>query len=198
MEGQYKEGSIGKPGFGVEMKVVNEKGEEVPRGIEGEILLRSSTIFKGYWNNKEATAQVLKEEGWFHTGDLGYWDEEGFFFITDRKKDIIISHGYNISPREVEEVLLEHPQVEDAAVVSRQNQKGDEGIWAIIVPKEQKESPKLEEKTLREYCELHLAPYKRPRFYEFVTNLPRSATGKVLRKELRGEVEDKRLIDPKE
>ena len=200
--GVFKEGSIGRPANGVEMKVVDDQGSEVPNGTEGEILIRSTTIFKGYWNNPDATKAVLAPDGWFSTGDLGHRDEDGFFFITDRKKDIIISHGYNISPREVEEVLAEHPKVSEAAVVSLVGPKGDETVTAFVVPKysgtngatgEAGEAPTHRE--LHEYCELHLAPYKRPRSYVIVEALPKSATGKVLRKELRGDAEDRRLIE---
>ncbi len=203
VQGIYKEGSIGKAAVGVEMKIADEQGNEVPNGTEGEIAIRSKTIFKGYWRNPEATMQVLNEEGWFFTGDLGYRDEEGFYFITDRKKDIIITHGYNISPREVEEVLADHPKVSEAAVVNVVSPRGDETVTAFVVPKysngngsSEKEVPTHRE--LHEHCELHLAPYKRPRSYVIVDSLPKSATGKVLRRELRGEATDNRLIDRSE
>jgi long-chain acyl-CoA synthetase len=202
VDGVFKEGSIGQPGDGVEMKVVGEDGTEVPDGTEGEIAIRSATIFKGYWNNPDATSQVLNADGWFFTGDLGHRDAEGYYFITDRKKDIIISHGYNISPREVEEVLAEHPKVIEAAVVNLASSKGEESVTAFVVPKysgpdntpgSPDEAPTHRE--LQEFCELHLAPYKRPRSYVIVESLPKSATGKVLRKELRGEAVDRRLIE---
>jgi len=198
--GVYKEGSIGRAASGVEMKVVDDQGNEAADGSEGEIAIRSTTIFKGYWNNPEATSQVLAADGWFYTGDLGYRDAEGYYFITDRKKDIIISHGYNISPREVEEVLAEHPKVSEAAVVNLISPKGDETVTAFIVPKSAgadgaSASDAPSHRELQEYCELHLAPYKRPRSYVIVEALPKSATGKVLRKELRGDAEDRRLIE---
>jgi long-chain acyl-CoA synthetase len=200
--GIYKEGSIGKAGNGVEMKIVDDDGKDVPDGTEGEIIIRSTTIFKGYWNNPEATNQVLNNDGWFFTGDLGYRDEEGYFFITDRKKDIIISHGYNISPREVEEVLASHPKISEAAVVNVLSQKGDETVTAFVVPKTagttEGSSTSVDAPTEREivdYLELHLAAYKRPRKFVIVDSLPKSATGKVLRKELRGNSEDQRLIE---
>ncbi len=203
VEGVYKEGSIGKAAVGVEMKIADEQGNELPDGTEGEIAIRSKTIFKGYWKNPKATSDVLNADGWFFTGDLGYRDEEGFYFITDRKKDIIITHGYNISPREVEEVLAEHPKVSEAAVVNVVSPKGDETVTAFVVPKypdgdgtSNGQLPTHRE--LHEYCELHLAPYKRPRSYVIVDSLPKSATGKVLRRELRGDVTDNRLIDRSE
>lgn len=193
--GVFKEGSIGKAATGVEMKVVDESGVEVPDETEGELVIRSMTIFKGYWNNPEATESVLSPDGWFSTGDLGYRDEDGFFFITDRKKDIIISHGYNISPREVEEVLAEHPKLSEAAVVNIVSAKGEETVTAFVVPKSMAAQDIPTHRELHEYCELHLAPYKRPRSYVILESLPKSATGKVLRKELRGEAEDRRLIE---
>jgi long-chain acyl-CoA synthetase len=199
--GIYKEGSIGKAADGVELNIFNEQGREVLDGSEGEIAIRSETLFKGYWNNPEATREVLNDEGWFFTGDLGYRDSEGFYFITDRKKDIIITHGYNISPREVEEVLAEHPKVIEAAVVNVPNVKGDETVTAFVVPKfsgpEGAADParKPTHRELQEFCELHLAPYKRPRQYVIVDSLPKSATGKVLRRELRGDSDDTRLIE---
>lgn len=203
VKGIYKEGSIGKSAVGVEMKIADEQGNELPDGTEGEIAIRSKTIFKGYWKNPKATADVLNAEGWFSTGDLGYRDKEGFYFITDRKKDIIITHGYNISPREVEEVLAEHPKVAEAAVVNVVSPKGDETVTAFVVPKYSNGDGASKEKLpthreLHEYCELHLAPYKRPRSYVIVESLPKSATGKVLRRELRGDATDNRLVDRSE
>ncbi|HSV57070.1 MAG TPA: AMP-binding protein, partial [Magnetospirillaceae bacterium] len=194
-------GSIGKPADGVEMRIVGVDGSELPDGTEGEITIRSATVFKGYWNNPDATRQVLDADGWFSTGDMGYRDSDGHYFITDRKKDIIISHGYNISPREVEEVIAEHPKVAEAAVVNIVSPKGEETVTAFVVPRFSgpdntpmagEEPPSHRE--LQEYCELHLAPYKRPRSYVLLETLPKSVTGKVLRKELRGGAEDKRLV----
>ena len=190
--GWFKEGSIGPPAEGVEMRVSDEEGRELPPGEQGEILIRSLTVFPGYWNNREATAEVLNEDGWFHTGDLGYRDEDSFFFITDRKKDIIITGAYNVSPREVEEVLITHPKVADAAVVGIRGRRDDaETITAFVVAEEGEQLTKQE---LLALCEAELAPYKQPREFHFVESLPRSPTGKVLRTELRGEVEDRRLV----
>jgi long-chain acyl-CoA synthetase len=200
--GVFKEGSIGRPANGVEMKVVDDQGNEAANGTEGEILIRSTTIFKGYWNNPDATKAVLARMAGSPPVTWVTATRMGFYFITDRKKDIIISHGYNISPREVEEVLAEHPKVSEAAVVSLVGPKGDETVTAFVVPKYSgtngatgaaDEAPTHRE--LHEYCELHLAPYKRPRSYVIVPALPKSATGKVLRKELRGDAEDRRLIE---
>lgn len=192
--GVFKEGSIGPPAPGVEMRVIDEEGRELPASEVGEIAIRSETVFAGYWNNPEATAAVLDGEGWFRTGDLAYRDEDGFFFITDRKKDIIITGGYNVSPREVEEVLMAHPKIADAAIVGTaadRDRDSNETITAYVVPRD----GELSEQELREYCSAELAPYKRPRVVKLVTALPKSATGKVLRTQLRGEGEDRRLVE---
>mgnify|MGYP006284224587 CR=1 FL=1 len=195
-EGRFKESSIGPPAAGVEMKVVDDDGNELPPGEQGEIAIKSETVFAGYWNNEEATREVLSEDGWFYTGDLGYRDEENFFFITDRKKDIIITGGYNVSPREVEEVIIEHPKVADVAVVGIRGRRSDaETITAFVVTQEGEE---LTSQELHRVCEDQLAAYKRPRDIQFVESLPKSATGKVLRTQLRGEIEDKRLVEREE
>ena len=191
-DGVFKDGSIGPPAEGVEMRIVDEQGQELPDGETGEIVIRSTTVFAGYWNNEEATREVLPPDGWFRTGDLGYRDEDGFFFITDRKKDIIITGGYNVSPREIEEVLMEHPQIEDCAVVGMPSRRDStETITAFVVPREGAE---LSAREIHAYCEAELAAYKRPREITFMDSLPKTATGKVIRSELRGEIEDRRLV----
>ncbi len=212
VNGEYRDGSIGRPGNGVEMKIFDDNGEEVAAGTEGEIAIRSTTIFKGYWNNAEATSQVLRKDGWLLTGDLGYVDKDGFFFITDRKKDIIIRSGYNISPREIEEVLDLHENVLESAVISRKSAKGDEVVVAFIVPRNipeefGSEASDIDPEALhnsdyaskmigemRDYADTGLALYKQPQEYRIVPSLPKTATGKVLRRELRQNVEDARLI----
>jgi long-chain acyl-CoA synthetase len=191
--GYFKESSIGPPAAGVEMKIVDEDGNDLPSGEVGEIAIRSDTVFPGYWNNPAATHEVRSEDGWFYTGDLGYRDEENFFFITDRKKDIIITGGYNVSPREVEEVIMQHPRVADAAVVGIRGRREDaETITAFVVAEEGEE---LTPKEINDLCEQELAAYKRPREVRLAETLPKSATGKVLRSQLRGEVEDLRLME---
>ena len=191
--GVFKEGSIGPPAAGVEMRVVDDNGAELPVGEVGEIVIRSDTVFDGYWNNQEATAEVKTSDGWFHTGDLAYRDDDGFFFITDRKKDIIITRGYNVSPREVEEVIMAHPKVADAAVVGQPTRRDDgESILAYVVAHD---GDQLTTEELIAYADAELAPYKRPRTYHLVEALPKSATGKVLRTELRGEAVDRRLVE---
>ncbi len=194
--GTFKESSIGPPAEGVEMRIVDDSGKELPPGEQGEIAIRSDTVFPGYWNNPDATAEVLTEDGWFLTGDLGYRDEESFFYVTDRKKDIIITGGYNVSPREVEEVLMSHPKVADAAVVGIRGRRDDaETITAFVVAQEGEE---LTLQELHHQCELELAAYKRPREIRLAEKLPKSATGKVLRTQLRGELEDRRLVEREE
>ena len=194
--GYFKESSIGPPAAGVEMKIVDEDGHDLPVGEVGEIAIRSDTVFPGYWNNPGATQEVRDEQGWFYTGDLGYRDEENFFFITDRKKDIIITGGYNVSPREVEEVIMQHPKVADAAVVGIRGRRQDaETITAFVVAEEGEE---LSSREVHDLCEQELAAYKRPRDIRLAESLPKSATGKVLRSQLRGEVEDLRLVERQE
>jgi long-chain acyl-CoA synthetase len=194
--GRFKESSIGPPADGVVMRIVDESGKELPPGEQGEIAIRSDTVFPGYWNNSEATREVITDDGWFLTGDLGYRDEENFFYVTDRKKDIIITGGYNVSPREVEEVLMAHPKVADAAVVGIRGRRNDaETITAFVVIQEGEE---LTTRELQQQCETELAAYKRPREIHIVDSLPKSATGKVLRTQLRGELEDRRLVEREE
>ena len=190
--GVLKDGSIGAAAAGVEMRVYDDNDREVDNGTVGEIVIRSRTLFKEYWKQPEATAAVFSSDGFFRTGDLGYRDEDGFFFITDRKKDLIITRGFNISPREVEDVLMQHPKVEEAALVAVKDERHGETITAFIAGPDDGAVPSEDE--LRRHAELNLAEYKRPRAYRFAESLPKSATGKILRAELRDKAEDRRLI----
>ncbi len=183
---KYKPGSIGPAAPGVEMKVFDESDREVPDGNEGEIVIRGDVVTRGYWNLPEETAATIID-GWLHTGDLGYRDEDGYFFITDRKKDLIIRGGYNISPREVEEVLYSHHDIEEAAVIGVPDKRGEEIVKAFVVLKEGEQA---DEKSILEFCNQHLTGFKVPRSVEFRDSLPKNATGKVLHKELRGESSD--------
>lgn len=187
----YKVGSIGPPAGGVSMGIMNDDGALLPDGEEGEIVIKGSVVTQGYWNNQEATDESIFG-GWFHSGDLGYRDSDGYYFITDRKKDLIIRGGFNISPREVEEALATHPAVEEAAVVAVEDRREREAVKAFVVLKE---SGSITTADLAEFCGANLAPYKVPKIFEFVDTLPKSATGKVLRRELRGEATDDRLIE---
>jgi len=187
----FKPGSIGPPVPGVEMKVFDEEDRELQPGETGEIVIKGDVITKGYYNSPEETAETIKD-GWFHTGDLGYRDEDGFFYITDRKKDIIIRGGFNISPREIEEVLYTFDKVKEAAVIGAHDKSMREAVKAFIVLKEGENSSVKE---IVDFCKEHLSPYKVPKFVEFRESLPKSATGKVLRKELREGYRDERLIE---
>ncbi|MAG13885.1 MAG: acyl-CoA synthetase [Spirochaetales bacterium] len=190
--GVFKEGSIGPPAEGVEMTIWGEEDKELDVGEVGEIVIRSATVTPGYWNNDEATGAAINADGWFYTGDLGYRDEDGFFFITDRKKDLIIRGGFNISPREVEEVIMLHPKVAEAAVVAANDKRGDEFVKAFVVLKE---GEQLTGRDVIDHCAATVAPYKQPKVVEFADSLPKSATGKILRSELRGENADLRLVE---
>ncbi|MFP4508770.1 MAG: AMP-binding protein [Spirochaetota bacterium] len=179
----FKLGSIGPPAPTVEMAVFDDDNNPMPAGQEGEIVIKGDVVTKGYWNLPEETEATVID-GWLHTGDLGYVDEDGFYFITDRKKDLIIRGGYNISPREVEEVIYTHPKVSEASVVGVPDKRGEEAVKAFVVVQE---GETVTERDIIEFCETNLSSYKVPKYVEFIEQLPKSATGKVLRKELRGE-----------
>lgn len=181
LRGTKKIGSIGVAIPGVEVRIFNENDEEVPRGEIGEIVTRGPHVMKGYYNHPKETAQTMKN-GWFHTGDMAYMDEDGYIFIIDRKKDIIIRGGLNIYPREIEEVLYTHPAVLETAVIGVPDEVMGEEVKAFIALKEGKQ---LSVEEVREYCKTELARYKIPKFIEFVSGLPKTTTGKVLKRELR-------------
>ncbi|RKN84166.1 long-chain-fatty-acid--CoA ligase [Paenibacillus ginsengarvi] len=179
-----KTGSIGVPWPDTDCKIIDpESGEEKAVREIGELVIRGPQVMKGYWNKPEETAKVL-EDGWVRTGDMAYMDEEGFFYIVDRKKDMIIAGGYNIFPREVEEVLFEHPDVQEAAVIGVADAYRGETVKAFIV---RKAGVGVTEEELNAFCRSKLASYKVPRIYEFRDSLPKTMVGKVLRRELREE-----------
>jgi len=182
-------GSIGKPLMFTEARLVDEDGAEVPVGEVGELLLRGPHVSAGYWRNPEATAAALDTEGWFHTGDLARRDEDGFFFIAGRRKEMFISGGVNIYPAEVESALLEHPAVSDAAVVGVPDPKWGEAGVAFVVPGEGA-GPSPGE--LAGFLEERLARYKVPKRFVFVDELPRTAYGKVRRAALAAMVADEK------
>ena len=188
--GLSKDGSIGIPWPDTDVKLVDvdEGKEEVPNGQPGEIIIKSPLTMKGYWNDPEETAGQLKD-GWLHSGDIAIRDEDDYFFIVDRKKDMIIAGGYNIYPREIDEVLFEHPKIADAVTVGIPDEYRGETVKAYIVPKE---GETLTEEEVMAFCEEKLAAYKRPKLVEFREELPKSAVGKILRKELRAEEEAKK------
>ncbi|WP_375488814.1 long-chain fatty acid--CoA ligase [uncultured Mycobacterium sp.] len=180
---QRKVLSIGKPIWGVEVRVVDENDNELPPGTDnvGEIVIRGHNVMKGYYQKPEATAEAFRH-GWFHTGDLAYRDEDGYFFIVDRKKDLVIRGGYNVYPREIEEVLFDHPGVAAAAVIGKPDEKLGQEVVAFVVAKEGVE---LTSDKLIAHCKERLAAYKYPREVRIIDELPMGPTGKVLKKELR-------------
>jgi fatty-acyl-CoA synthase len=178
-----KVGSAGKPFLHVDVRIVNEEGKGVRPGETGEILVRGGNVMKGYWQRPEETAEAI-QNGWLRTGDMADMDEEGFVFIRDRKRDLIISGGENVYPAEVESVLCRHPKVSEVSVIAVPDPKWGESVRAVIVPKAGEE-PTLED--IHDFCETRLAKYKRPRSIVLVDELPKNALGKVLRKVLREE-----------
>jgi long-chain acyl-CoA synthetase len=188
-----KPGSIGLPIWGTEMKIFDSDDQELPPGPDnvGEIVIRGHHVMKGYYKRPEATAEAMRND-WFHTGDLAYMDEDGYFFIVDRKKDMIIRGGFNIYPREVEGVLQAHPAVSLCAVVGIPDEAQGEEVKAFIVVREsyanrvadEAERHRLAEEIIA-YCKERMAAYKYPRRIEFRDTLPVTATGKVLKADLR-------------
>lgn len=182
-------GSIGLPWPDTDSRVLDPStGEELPIGQIGELAVKGPQVMVGYWNRPEDTAAILKE-GWLLTGDMGYMDEDGYFYIVDRKKDMIIAGGFNIYPREVEEVLFEHPAVQEAAVIGVPDPYRGETVKAFVVLKQGMEAS---EEELEKHCREKLAAYKIPRLYEFRSELPKTMVGKVLRRQLQEEDKKRR------
>ncbi|RMF87986.1 MAG: hypothetical protein D6736_11660 [Nitrospinota bacterium] len=184
IEGTEKEmrrlASAGRAALGVELKVVNAQGKEVVPGEVGEIIIRGDHIMKGYWKLPEVTAATIRD-GWLYTNDLATVDEDGFIYLVDRKDDLIISGGFNIYPREVEEVLYTHPAIREAVVFGVPDQEWGECVVAVVVLKEGKQATAEE---IIAHCRANLAGYKKPRIVKFVDQLPQNASGKILRREL--------------
>ncbi|HET9477810.1 MAG TPA: AMP-binding protein [Pyrinomonadaceae bacterium] len=172
-------GSVGLP-IGNEMRVVDEEDRDVPDGQLGEIVLRGENILKGYFKNEAATATAFRN-GWFHTGDIGYRDADGFYYIVDRKSDMIIRGGENIYPREIDEVLYQHPQIAAAAVIGIPDELYGEDVAAVVVPKS---GAKISEQDVIDFCKARLADYKCPKTVRFVNDIPKGPTGKLLKREL--------------
>jgi len=170
-------GSAGRPYACVEVKVADEQDRSLPAGIPGEILCRGDVVMKGYWKNPEATAKTLRD-GWLHTGDIGVFDDDGYLTLKDRSKDLIISGGSNVYPREVEEVLLQHEKVREVSVIGRPDREWGEIVVAYVVG----ESKATD---LDKFCLEHIARFKRPKDYIFVDALPKNNYGKILKTELR-------------
>ncbi len=186
-----KAGSIGRPIPGVEMKVFDNHDNEVSPGVEGEVVIRGRNVMKGYLKNPEATSQVMRS-GWLHSGDIGHMDEDGDFYIVDRKKDLIIRGGYNVYPREVEEVLYSHPDILEASIIGVPDSHYGEEVKAVVALRN---GAKTSAQEIIAYCKAHVAAYKYPRIIEFVAELPKGNTGKILKREIRRMYTEKRGED---
>ncbi len=173
--------SAGRPLLGTDVRIVDEQGQPVPNGTIGEVAVRGPQLMRGYWNRPEDTDAALRN-GWMHTGDAGILDDEGYLFIQDRVKDMIVSGGENVYPREVEEVLFQHPGIADAAVIGIPHEKWGETIKAIVV---KKEGQNVSADDVLAFCRDKLGGYKQPRSVDFIAELPRNPSGKVLKKDLR-------------
>jgi long-chain acyl-CoA synthetase len=178
---ERKAGSIGTPIQGVEMRLIDDRGEDVPLFDVGEIAIRGHNVMKGYWRRETATAEAIVD-GWFRTGDLARVDEDGYFFIVDRKKEMIIRGGYNVYPREIEEVLYEHPAVVEAAVIGIPDSVLGEEVGAAVVLKP---GADLTAEEIQEYVKNEVAAYKYPRKVWLLEALPKGPTGKILKREIR-------------
>ncbi|MBS2969944.1 AMP-binding protein [Metabacillus sp. KIGAM252] len=186
--GRRKKGSIGVPWPNTDAMILSqETGSQAEPGEKGELIVRGPQVMKGYWGKPEETEAVLKD-GWLFTGDIGYMDEEGYFYVVDRKKDMIIAGGYNIYPREVEEILYEYDKIQEVVVAGVPDPYRGETVKAYVVPKE---GVKISEEELNVFARQHLAAYKVPRIYEFRSELPKTAVGKILRRALIDEEKEK-------
>jgi long-chain acyl-CoA synthetase len=183
---ERKAGSIGTPIEGVEMKAIDDDGNEVGQGERGEIAIRGHNVMKGYWQRPDATAEAIDSDGWFKTGDIAEVDADGYFFIVDRKKDMIIRGGYNVYPREIEEVLYAHPAVMEAAVIGVAHDELGEEVGAAVVLNEGQDASADD---LREHCKAQVAAYKYPRHVWFMDELPKGPTGKILKREIEAPAE---------
>ena len=173
--------SAGTPALSFEVRIVDDQDVDVPDGQVGEVVCRGPALMDRYWNAPEATAEAMRS-GWMHTGDLGYRDDEGYLFVTDRKKDMIVSGGENVYPREVEDVLFQHPGVLEAAVIGVPDERWGERVHAVLVPRPDNQ---LDADDVLGFARQRLAAYKVPKSAEFAAELPKNATGKVLKTVLR-------------
>lgn len=178
---QHKIGSVGTPAGIVEVKIVDEKDNEVPLGEAGEIIIRGPNVMKGYFNKAEESSKVLRN-GWLHSGDIGRLDEDGHLYVVDRIKDMIISGGLNVYPTEVEEVLYTHPCVEECAVVGMPHKEYGEAVSALV---KRKQGFKCSDTDLIDYCKKQIASYKSPKKIIFIEEFPKSPAGKILKREIR-------------
>jgi acyl-CoA synthetase (AMP-forming)/AMP-acid ligase II len=182
VEGAPRMRSAGKPLPGVEVAILDEAGGRVATGKVGEIAVRAVANMSGYWNLPEATAATLTPDGWLRTGDAGYMDEDGYVYIHDRVKDMIISGGENIYPAEVENAIFGHPDVADVAVIGVPDEKWGEAVKAVIVPKPGREPDPA---AIIAWARERIAGFKAPKSVDLIAELPRNASGKILRRELR-------------
>ena len=185
IDGTAKLGTIGLPVPSTDMRIVSEEGEVLAQGEIGEIQIKGPQVMKGYYNKPEETAKVLKD-GWMNTGDIGLMDEDGFFKIVDRKKDMILVSGFNVYPNEIEEVIVKHPKVLEVAAVGLPDEKSGEVVKIFVVKKDKS----LTEKELKSYCREYLTGYKNPKAIEFRDELPKTNVGKILRRALRDEAKN--------
>ena len=183
-----KLGSAGQAAFYSDLKIVNENNEELAPMEHGEICISGANVMKGYWNRPEATAKAIDDKGWFHSGDIGYLDEDGFLFICDRLKDMVISGGENVYPAEVEGVLYKHELIAEVAVIGLPDEKWGEAVTAVVALVE---GAALDLEQLRSFSEPHLARYKLPIKMHTVSELPRNPAGKVLKFVLKEELANK-------
>jgi long-chain acyl-CoA synthetase len=186
----YREGSVGTPLEKVEMKIVDPEGRALPAGETGEIAIKGPNVMLGYFRRPKETAQVIRD-GWFLTGDIGRADADGYFYLVDRAKDMINVSGFKVWPREVEEVLLQHPSVSEAAVVGIEDPDSGEAVKAFVVLKQ---SAAAHEPEIIDYARARIADYKAPRFVEFIDSLPRNPAGKILKRELRERERERRTL----
>jgi long-chain acyl-CoA synthetase len=178
---EIRVGSIGKPIWGIDMRVMRDDGSFADADEPGEIVIRGHNVMKGYYKRPDATKGALVD-GWFHTGDIGRCDGEGYFYIVDRKKDLIIRGGMNIYPREIEEVLYEHPKVLEAAVIGIPDALRGEEVKVYVSPKEDEE---IDPDEIIAFLKERMAKYKWPKFVEVLSELPKGPTGKILKRELK-------------
>jgi acyl-CoA synthetase (AMP-forming)/AMP-acid ligase II len=173
--------SCGKPSLGVHVRIVDEHHHDVKPNVVGEVVVKNKMMMVEYWHKPDETRDVIID-GWLHTGDMGYYDQEGYIYLVDRKKDMIVTGGENVYPREVEEVLYHHPAVAEAAVIGVPDELWIERVHAVVVLKEKR---KVMGDEIMEFCKQHLARYKAPKSVEFVESLPKNPQGKILKRELR-------------
>ncbi|HYH27315.1 MAG TPA: AMP-binding protein, partial [Actinomycetota bacterium] len=178
---EAKPGSIGLPLPDLDLRLLDEEGEDAVGGDPGEIVVRGPNVFAGYWGKDEESSEVL-HDAWLHTGDIAYRDDDGYLFLVDRKKDLVIVSGFNVYPKEVEDAILAHPKVEECTVLGVADERTGEAVRALVVVRA---GERLTEEELREHLASRLARFKQPAQIEFVDSLPRHVTGKVVRRRLR-------------